>query len=191
MKYIFFVFFVILSFNARSAPIEIVTGQFTPPMIEGVGYCNDAQCKASVYGPNVYKDLNDTGESFPDTEDFFWSGKDLVERDMVMNFVANVKEKLTGKVTWDSSDLYGTGTLFIFGLFVDLNTNPSGTTYLTVLPNQFQSVYISIKANSLDTYASVTYDFETVPQVPLPASIFLLAPALMGFMRLRRKAKLF
>jgi len=36
-------------------------------------------------------------------------------------------------------------------------------------------------------YAGV--DQQVVPQVPLPAAVFMFLPALLGFMGLRRKAK--
>ncbi|THK42487.1 hypothetical protein E8Q33_02775 [Methylophaga sp. SB9B] len=193
MKAILVGFFLLFSFNANSAPIELMTGQFSNPFLGGYGGCSLTGCGAGIFDPWVIADVNDTGEPQPDTDEAFWSGIDLVIRDMTMNFTAYAYEAVSGIVSWESSNLYGPGEIYVFGLTIDLNKNPSGSARISV--NAFSSItsHISINANSLDTeaYWSFIFDKDETPPVtvetPLPASLFLFAPALLGFMGLRRK----
>lgn len=194
MKAILFFFIAFISLNVSAAPIEIHQGQFSHPDLDGGGGCSIFGCSGSIYNPITDEGYNDTGEPQPDTETYFWSGIDRVDRNMEMSFSGYVIDSVAGMLTWSSGGLYNGGVLNVFGFLIDLGINPSGSHYLPLLGGQGASTYISVQANSVDAFVRWDLVFGEPPpavsEVPIPASLFLFAPALLGFIGLRRKTKL-
>lgn len=190
MKTLIFLFASLISFNASSAPVEVMFGQFSHPDLGGSGGCNSTRCTASVTKPITYEDYNDTGGPLPDTEDYFWSGNDRVTRYMSMNNTSYVHEDVSGVVTWESGGLYSGGQISVFGNVIDLSVASSGSFYLSLFANTIHTSYIEIMANSVDAFARWTFTYDVPPppiETPIPASLFLFAPALLVLIGVRRR----
>ena len=200
MKFYLFLISFLFTSNATASTFEVLTGTFSSPFIGGVGGCwQNNVCKGSVYDPEVWEGANDDPNYTPTPNDnYFYVGPDLVLRTMGMRVTLTVYEPVKINVTWNSFDLYqNTGYMQIAGEYIDLQETPSGS-FEKILDWEgggSSSIFAMIytKANSLDSFAEWEFTYELlddinpIPEVPLPASLFMLAPALISFLGFRRK----
>jgi hypothetical protein len=109
----------------------------------------------------------------------------------------NIYNRTDGKHTTETFEMIGGNVIGAFE-----GAWSSSTTQRNVLEGEFDLSWLSAfdasQGGQIGTYltmtcvndeASVYMDVDAVSQVPVPAAAFLFAPALIGFMGLRRKAK--
>lgn len=160
--------------------------------------CGSLSCVGHQYGTVSYSHPSDTKPS--DNEDYFYlddpivSGNETIYTGVFRQFIAgqdfNTKQDFDYTVSYTS-----------FGL-ENLRFYTNGYTYLESSSGSFSGSAEAGKSFSIgmlgllsdsifadDAFFSFELTFNPAPpsEVPLPASMFLLAPALLGFMGLRRK----
>ena len=145
-------------------------------------------------------------ESLPaDTNDYFYFETGMIEETSGLEFFEavfrgyaagerfKVLQDIDFTVSWGNQNILS-GSFLFDGEFTNIAEYPSGS--FDVSMNAGDIFHTGIYGTSSARDAYVFFEFNVIPEpveiseVPLPASLFLFAPALLGFMGLRRKTKL-
>lgn len=196
MKAILFIFTLLFSSASVSATIEAVccAGDVPNPL---AGYYHDCEtdqsCTAAFFEPYFVENYLDYEGQLNETSAYFFDGRDLIERPMWIGSWYQTDLFTTLKV-----EFYGEG---VYDAFLNINLDKipvvNGLTDYVLLDMAnfygFVSITIHGKANVRDAFLGYTVSVfnPNVSEVPIPAALYLFAPALIGFMGWRRKAKLF
>lgn len=172
-------------------------GLFTPQMggasnPQGGWYygCSEFSCTEGYKDPYVFEGVFEDGGHYSD-QYHFAHGNDLVDREMSTGTSYSTTGSHSLLIEWVTFDVFNARLAYPGGR-LDLPGTGSGS-FMYELVSESPYIYmfgfgIIGMANSLDSF--VEYGFTAIQppsEVPLPASIFLLVPALLGFMGLRRK----
>lgn len=206
MKYIITSLLLIFSFPVLSANLAtnyiIPTGQVyeTHPFAPGTFNCYGEKCTAGQGAPYSFYAASDIKPTDNDQYLYLETGLEEEGYPVYLNVFRDVGaggsykavQDSTFTVTWDSKNLDFAEMKFA-DVYIDLLDRPSGSLEITLLAGYEFTAWMHGKATSL--LASVFFDITPhypdatpdIGEVPLPPAIFMLAPALIGFLGVRRK----
>lgn len=195
MKAILFFCTLIFSAASVSATIEAIccAGDVPNPLAGYSLSCEtDQSCTAAFFEPYYIENVLDYEGQSEDTAMYFYDGRDLIEREMWIGSRFKTDLSTILRVEW-----FGEG---VYDAFLGINqvTIPvvNGLTDYVLLDmaDFFGEVNITIfgQANVRNAFLGYTVSVfnPNISEVPIPAALYLFAPALLGFMGLRRKTKL-
>jgi hypothetical protein len=168
VKAILFVFVLFFSINANSAPVLIsyfIDGDVSHYTGTGIQGCQPTMCKFFVT-PNTDQS---TPVSITATIDFQYSDYFLV------------REQIVGVNAIDVSFVNPKETIFLDSYAQAL--------YKGYHPGIYTLVFSGVLLDLESWGGFGIYTNGQTPHVPIPAAFYLFAPALLGFMGLRRRAK--
>lgn len=194
MKAILFVFSLLFSVTAFPATFEGLNGGVNRPLGDVIGGCSSDSCFLTYLSPEYLGSHPEYIDNPYNGEDGFSDGEDLYARDMGMGFTYMTYETIDILVEWEHYDTYNSSIFYSSRTTGEMEESVPGTStnslILSLLAGDQFSIGIDGLANSKDSWLGYRFTAIRPPsEVPLPASLFLLAPALLGFMGLKRKAK--
>jgi|TARA_R100001369_G_scaffold61175_1_gene87998 hypothetical protein len=186
VKAILFFSVLFFSASANSALFTILTGGAASPFGGHYDGCS-SECVIGYKDPAVFPDAVDLDNPI-NNENYFSVGTDLVDRQMTNGANILIERPVNIVIEWTTFNITD-ASLYYDGKSLALPGTGSGL-FSYYLFNQVYTPFTSSfaiggKALSLESFVELR--FYEVSEVPLPATLFLLAPALFGFMGLRRK----